>query len=187
MRLPSNKKLFWFAAFASLFFVLAVAGYDRWQRAQNALPSSIRSLYHDIWLSDQLQIDVLPKLKARGIGTIIDLRPDGEAADQPPSFAVESAARALQIEFAYIPVPHGDIPDSAVATLSKALESSPRPVLLYCRSGRRAARTWALAEASRSGGLDAEGIREAVAQVGQPTDGLDGAITRRITQRGDKK
>lgn len=177
--------LFWFAVLAGMVLVPAVAGYDRWQRAQNALPASIRSLYQDVWLGDQLQLDILPKLKARGVGTVIDLRPDGEAADQPPASAVESAARALQIQFAYIPVPHGDIPDSAVAALSKALAGSPKPVLLYCRSGRRAARTWALAEASRPGGLSAEDIREAVTQVGQSIDDLNGAITTRIKQRGD--
>lgn len=121
---------------------LAAAGNDRWQREQRALPSSIRSLHRDIWLSDQLQLDVLPKLKARGVGTIIDLRPDGEAADQPPASAVESAAHAQQIQFAYIPVPHG--------------------------------------------GLGIENIREAVALVGQSVDDLDGAITKRISQRGSK-
>lgn len=165
---------------------LAAAGNDRWQREQRALPSSIHSLHRDIWLSEQLQLDVLPKLKARGVGTIIDLRPDGEAADQPPASAVESAAHAQQIQFAYIPVPHGDIPDSAVSSLTKALASSPRPVLLYCRSGRRATRTWALAEASRPDGLGIEDIRKSVALVGQSVDDLDGAITKRIAQRGSK-
>ena len=71
----------------------------------------------------------------------------------------------------------------AVTALQKALESPARPVLLYCRSGKRAARTWALAEASRPGGLDAAAIKRIVLATGHPVADLDRDIQARIAAR----
>ncbi|MFL6657217.1 MAG: beta-lactamase hydrolase domain-containing protein, partial [Massilia sp.] len=87
------------------------------------------------------------------------------------------------LNFVYIPVPHGAIPDSAVTALGKALANSPGPVLLYCRSGRRAARTWSLVEASRTGGLDAAQIIATVKASGQEVDDLKDALEQRIAAR----
>lgn len=132
---------------------------------------------------DQLTLAEVGKLKAAGFRTIIDLRPDGEAPDQPPASAVGEAARAAGLDFAYVPTPHGDIPDAVVEGLAKAMAGAEQPVLLYCRSGKRAARVWALAEASRPGGAVPDVIAAAVRGAGQPVDDLLTRITVRAATR----
>jgi uncharacterized protein (TIGR01244 family) len=132
---------------------------------------------------DQISLADVLRIKSAGFNTIIDLRPDGEAPDQPPSAAVEAAADAAGLRFAYIPTPQGAIPDATVERLAEALAASHQPVLLYCRSGNRAARVWALAEASRADGADATNIALAVRAAGQKIDDLTPQIAARIAAR----
>jgi uncharacterized protein (TIGR01244 family) len=176
----SNGRIFCLAVAAGLTLVLANAGYARWQRPAAA---TVHPLTEAISISEQLIPGQLAELRERGFATIIDLRPDGEAAGQPDAAHMHEAARSNRMAFAYVPVPHGEIPASAVAALGKALAESPQPVLLYCRSGKRAARTWGLAEAARAGGADAEAILAAVKASGQSADDLRPLIDARVAQR----
>ena len=80
---------------------------------------------------------------------------------------------------------HGDVPDHVVRDLAQALGVAERPVLLYCRSGKRAARVWALAEASRKGGPLKADIVGAVLAAGQPVDDLLPQIEARIAARAN--
>lgn len=180
----TNKRIFICSMLLGVFAVMASASYTRWTelRELNAV-----NLTPDIAVSEQLKLNAVHLLRAKGYATIIDLRPDGEAQDQPLAAVVARAAESNRMHFAYVPVPHGEIPESAVAGLEKALAENPKPILLYCRSGRRAARTWSLVEASRPGGLDAAAILSAVKNTGQTADDLSGAIAQRIAQRNQKK
>lgn len=140
-------------------------------------------LVADVWISEQVTPQQVPALKAQGFRTIIDLRPDGEGADQPAASEVSAAATANGMDFRYVPVANGEIPASAVGTLEAHLSKVERPVLIYCRSGRRAARSWALAEASRATGLGAAAITSAVQSAGQDAGDLRGEIEARIRDR----
>ena len=73
--------------------------------------------------------------------------------------------------------------NTAVDRFGQVLGTSQKPVLLYCRSGSRAARTWALAEAARPGGLDEQAILQAVEQAGLDASDLQADIARRIAAR----
>lgn len=137
----------------------------------------------DVWVTEQVLPAQLASLAGKGFRTVVDLRPDGEAADQPGSSQMGAAARTAGVAFAYIPVPHGPIPTEAVDRLGRVLAMSDKPMLLYCRSGRRAARTWALAEASRPSGRDEDAILHAVKGTGQDASDLQPDIARRIAQR----
>jgi len=176
----SNGNIFVLAVLLGIVFVVASAAYAKWTRVPLV---AVSNLAPGIAVAAQIGPATLAQIKAQGFAAVIDIRPDGEAADQPPSTAIEAAARAEQISFTYVPVPRGDIPDSAVAALDKALATSTKPILLYCRIGRRAARTWSLVEASRSGGMDAAAILAAVKSTGFSADDLSGAIARRIANR----
>ena len=151
-----------------------------------APPRAPAVLSPTIHVRDQLQLADLTQIRDKGYRTLIDLRPDGEAKDQPPSTAVAEAAAKAGLKFAYVPTPHGDIPDAVVGDLTKALDGAEGPVLLYCRSGNRAARVWALAEASRTGGGDAPSIIGAVKTAGQKVDDLVPRITARIAARASQ-
>ena len=146
-------------------------------------PPGVTHLTREIAVSGQLRVDEVAELGRAGYDAIIDLRPDGEAPDQAPSAALAAEARSVGIKFFYAPVAHGAIADGAVATLETALASTSGRVLLYCRSGKRAARTWSLVEASRPGGRNAAQILAAVKDSGQSADDLAADIARRIAAR----
>lgn len=181
--MPGLKGSFFIAVLAGAAAVMGWAAYQRF--AHPPLPRAIpmKLLADGVWVSEQIGPPQLALLRQERFAAVVDLRPDGEVAGQPSSSAMADAASRAGLAFSYAPVPHGAIPDDAVSALQKALASQPRPVLLYCRSGRRAARTWALAEASRSGGLDAQAIRQAVLAVGQPVADLDAEIQARVAAR----
>lgn len=142
-----------------------------------------RPLLNDVRVREQVGLSEIASLKSEGVRTIINLRPDGETSDQPPSSAVEAAARTEGLSYAYIPTPRGDIPEAVVTELGRVLATAEHPVLIYCRSGQRAARSWALAEASRSSGASAGDIASVVQKAGHSVDDLTAQIASRISAR----
>lgn len=84
-------------------------------------------------------------LAQRGYRSIIGNRPDGESDDQPAWAELEAAAAQQGLEVRHIPVVMGQISDEQVAEFREALETLPKPIAVFCRSGTRAALLWALA------------------------------------------
>ena len=179
MKLPTPLLAFVVAVAVGAIGVAGAFGVTTW-RDHRTLPA--HPLAPGIAISEQLQPDAMA-LASRQFNTVIDMRPDGEAAGQPGSDQMARAAGRQRLQFAYVPVSHGDIPDAVVDRLSEAIASRPGPVLLYCRSGRRAARSWSLLEASRPGGLDADAILAAVKASGQDASDLRARIEQRIHAR----
>ena len=163
--------------------VLANAAWSRHAEAKVMARIAPQSLSSMVDVTTQLQPDSLPVIR-RHYTAVVDLRPDGEVAGQPASQEMEAAARGQRINFSYVPVPHGEIPENAVGRLRAILASEQGRVLLYCRSGRRAARTWALAEASRPGGLSTEEIIGAVRRAGLEVDDLRSRVDAAVLARG---
>ena len=180
MRTIKNRWLFLLSDIVGIGIVLCMAAYFHWS---NLPQIRVNELTQDIFVADQLELGAMNQLKDSGFATVIDLRPDGEAVDQPSSKTMSIAAKENNIKFYYVPVPHGEIPEQSVKQLAEALREAPKPILMYCRSGRRAARTWSLVEASRQDGMDAKSIMAAVNKVGQSADDLNQDIIRRISQR----
>jgi uncharacterized protein (TIGR01244 family) len=182
-----NGRVFGAALLVGIIWVVSTTAYSKYSTdtASEALrkTASMKQLTDGISVSEQIKLGQIKDVRQSGFATIIDLRPDGEAAGQPHAATVQSAASAYKLAFVYVPVPHGDIPDSAVEALAKAIDESPKPILMYCRSGRRAARTWALVEASTRDGMGAPQILAAVKASGQTADDLAGAIDARIAKR----
>ena len=89
--------------------------------------------------SPQIDVDDLAEIKAAGFKTVICNRPDGEdGAAHADHALLESTARALGLEFFYLPVVPGQINDSHVSQFKTAIETLPGPVLGYCKLGMRA-------------------------------------------------
>lgn len=175
--------------FASIAIaMLGVIGYAFATREQPAVAAATTNtaghpLLGGVYVRDQIAVETVGALHLDGYRTLINLRPDGEDQNQPPSTAVESAATTAGLAYAYIPTPHGDIPDAVVDDLANALATTNRPAVLYCRSGKRATRVWALAEASRSGGPSVAEIVAAVKSAGQTVDDLMPRIEKRFSER----
>ena len=155
--------------------------YFYFNRDKSAVPKLV-PVADGVFLTSQLQPANLPRLRYR-IRTIVDIRPDGEAKEQASSEEIAEAAKEYSVSFHYIPVPHESIPDSAVEALVDVLANDAKPVLLYCRTGRRAARTFALAEASQGNGPDANAICKMVVTAGYSAEDLRGEINERISKR----
>ena len=106
MKPIKNSWIFLFSILAGTSVVLCLAAYAHWKNP----PIKLSQLTDDISVTEQVKQEQMNDLKDRGFKTVIDLRPDGEASDQPTSDDMSSAAKANGIKFYYVPVPHGAIP-----------------------------------------------------------------------------
>jgi uncharacterized protein (TIGR01244 family) len=126
--------------------------------------SDFRQLSDSVLASPQLTVDDVASARVAGVGMIVNNRPEGEAADQPPGALIEAAAREAGMDYRCIPISHGDFSDAKVRQLIEALDSADGKVLAYCRTGTRSTLLWALAQAAR--GMPPEAIAEAAAAAG---------------------
>lgn len=145
--------------------------------------AKLTPLVAGVWIAGQITPQQVEGLAARGMTAIIDLRPGDEEPGQPSSQQVGAAAERAGLTFSHAPVEDGVPPQSAVDAVSRALLHPGTTAVLCCHSGRQAARTWALAEASRSGGLEAEAIEAVAKSAGQSLDDLREQIAARIATR----
>jgi sulfide:quinone oxidoreductase len=134
------------------------------------------------YVSEQITIDDLQKLKSDGIKSIIFNRPDGEAPDQPTHTELSDKASELGMNFLYLPIDKGIIRDEQVAEFTKAFAELPKPILGTCRSGMRSTSLWALAhstsyelqdliEKAKSAGYDISPLAKRILNGGQvPVD-----------------
>lgn len=107
----------------------------------------LKKLTDTFAVSPQIRIADLPALREMGVRSLICNRPDGEGADQPTFTEIEQAARQAGIEAHYLPVETGKVSDQDAEQFRRYLDTLPRPMLAYCRSGMRSATLWALASA----------------------------------------
>lgn len=116
-----------------------------------------------ISVSGQISAEEVADLAAGGVTLIVNNRPDGEEAGQPPGAAIARAAQAAGVGYRHIPVA-GAIRPEAVDAMAEALDAAQGKVLAYCRSGTRSTYLWALARASR--GADVEELAARAAAAG---------------------
>ena len=92
---------------------------------------------NQVQISGQIQLADLDALKAVGIGTVINNRPDGEALDQPSSNEVEAKALSLGMKYFYVPVSPRGLTEDNLEEMAAALDASEGEVFAYCRTGNR--------------------------------------------------
>jgi uncharacterized protein (TIGR01244 family) len=122
-----------------------------------------RQIDERTWVAGQIQPEDLLEAKAAGVTMIVNNRPEGEEAGQPPAAEIEAAARAAGLGYRHIPVASG-FSASQVAEMAAALEEAEGPVLAFCRSGTRSTFLWALARAQA--GDDGEELMRKAAAAG---------------------
>lgn len=123
--------------------------------------TNVISVARDFSVAPQITAEDFAAAAARGVRTVINNRPDGEAPDQLSDAQARAAAEAAGLVYRSIPVTM-PIPLTAVAAFAAALKETPGPHLAYCRSGTRSITLWAMAQAK--GGADpVELIRTAAA------------------------
>ena len=176
----SSKKILTWSLLVGMVFT---TGFLLWA-GRHSGTKIIRNLDgSEIYLTDQVRVSDFQQISKLHIATIVDLRPDGEALDETPSAEVATISHRHGMDFAYIPVPHGDIPSIQVDKLASLLRVGKRPMLLYCRTGKRAIRTFCLAEASRYEGHTEPELTAIAKKTGFTIDDLHNDIVRRLSTR----
>jgi uncharacterized protein (TIGR01244 family) len=103
-------------------------------------PESAQSIDDGVFTTLQLSVDDLARVSAAGFRSIINNRPDFEAGpSQPTSAELEAVARAEGLTYHYLPVQPSGHSDADARRMAELVQSSPKPVLAFCRTGRRSA------------------------------------------------
>ncbi len=98
------------------------------------------SVTPDFAVAAQLLPAQLASVAAAGFRSVVNNRPDAEGgAEQPSNAALEQAALAAGLQYAYLPVIPNAFKPHEVAQMADLLAVLPKPVLGFCRSGARAA------------------------------------------------
>lgn len=137
-------------------------------------------------VSEQILPQDIAALAAAGFKSIICNRPDGEGADQPSFSEIEAAATAAGMQAHYLPIVSGKVGDADAVAFGTAMDSLPKPILAYCRTGTRSATLWSLSEggrgrplpeiiaATKAAGYDMAGVVRRIANGGRtPLDAVD--------------
>ncbi len=102
----------------------------------------IKQLSPGFSVTSQLTPAAVEEAARLGFVAVVCNRPDGEAAEQPPSIEMATAAARAGLAFEYIPVEPGQACDREARLLGRILGSAGGPVLGYCRTGARSEAVW---------------------------------------------
>jgi uncharacterized protein (TIGR01244 family) len=106
----------------------------------------IQAIAPDVCVAPQLTPQAMASAAQAGFKSVVNNRPDFEGGpDQPTSEAIASAAAAAGLQYRYLPVNGGYQSPEEVAAMAQLLKELPRPLLMFCRSGARSNRLYALA------------------------------------------
>ena len=102
-----------------------------------------------VTVAPQLLAEELEAVARLGFRTVINNRPDyEEGPEQPTHAAIEAAARAAGLTYAFLPVDGGYQSPEEIAAFAQLLADLPRPILAFCRSGARSTRLFVAATRS---------------------------------------
>jgi uncharacterized protein (TIGR01244 family) len=105
---------------------------------------------NDVAVTGQLDAADMADAAAAGFKSVINNRPDYEEGPQQPTNAsVEAAARAAGLEYAFLPVESSFQTPEEAARFRELIDTLPKPILAFCRSGSRSGRLYRAALAVR--------------------------------------
>ncbi len=107
----------------------------------------MKKLTDKIFVDGQIREEDLAEIKAAGVTTIINNRPDGEGMMQPKSADLAAAAKALGIDFVDIPIA-GGFPPEYINQMAEIVADTDKTILAFCRTGTRSTLLWALSQAA---------------------------------------
>ena len=99
---------------------------------------AIQQLSHDVCVAGQLDPPAMAWAAQAGFKSVVNNRPDFEGGpDQPTNEAIEAAARAAGLTYAFLPVQGGYQSPEEIARFGELVTRLPKPILAFCRSGAR--------------------------------------------------
>ena len=106
----------------------------------------VQAIASDVCVAPQLTPDAMSEAAKAGFRSVVNNRPDfEEGPEQPTSAQIEEAALAAGLQYRHLPVSGGHQTPEQVAAMAVLLQELPRPMLMFCRSGARSTRLYALA------------------------------------------
>ncbi len=95
-------------------------------------------------VSGQLEPGDVERVSELGFKTLINNRPDDEAADQPTSDELKVLAESAGIDYHHLPIEAGPqpIPVATVNQFDAIMADAKKPVLAFCRTGNRSTKLW---------------------------------------------
>jgi uncharacterized protein (TIGR01244 family) len=106
----------------------------------------LRPIAHDVCVAPQLHPEAMAEAARAGFRSVINNRPDFEEGPQQPTNAsIEAAARAVGLEYRFLPVNGAYQSPQEIAAFAALLDELPRPILAFCRSGARSTRLFVAA------------------------------------------
>lgn len=106
----------------------------------------IQTITADFCVAPQLEPAAMAAAAAAGFRSVINNRPDHEGGPtQPTSAEVEAAALAAGLSYRHLPVAGGFQSPEEIAQFKQLLDSLPKPILAFCRSGARSGKLFAAA------------------------------------------
>ena len=98
-----------------------------------------------ITVAYQIAVEDVQAIRDQGFTVLMCNRPDGEDPGQPLWEDVKSAAEAVGLKTAFLPVASRDDAIAMKEPFKAAMEAADGPVFAYCRTGTRCEILWTLA------------------------------------------
>jgi sulfide:quinone oxidoreductase len=111
----------------------------------------IQQLNEHVYISDQINITDMSRLRKLGIQTIINNRPDNEEDNQTLSEALSKYASTINIDYYFLPVISGDYPMNVIKEFTELLNTARPPIVVFCRTGNRSINLWGLSQTPKFG------------------------------------
>ncbi len=98
---------------------------------------NIIEINQDYSVAPQITVEDVQAIADQGFRSIMCNRPDNESPGQPPVADIRAEAERIGLDFSFVPVVSGQIQPENITDFQAAIETLPKPVLAYCRSGAR--------------------------------------------------
>jgi uncharacterized protein (TIGR01244 family) len=109
---------------------------------------NLQQVSEEISIAAQMRVEHVQSAANLGFRSIICNRPDEEEGEhQTPHQEIAQACARNGLEFSYFPVSPADHTEQQARTMRDYINQSPKPALIYCRSGRRSKALLAQSEA----------------------------------------
>ena len=99
----------------------------------------------DITLYRQISPRQCAPLKALGYQSIMNVRPDGEAPEQPSSAQIAAAAQQAGLQYYHLPIEYQHVSAEAVQQFATYYKDAPKPIFMCCATGARAKKLYQIA------------------------------------------
>jgi len=112
---------------------------------------TITQLTSSFSVSGELSEQSLAELIKNGVSTLINVRPNNEAAEQKNDAFWRNLCAKHGLEYIFIPVKPCQYSPQDIAKFKAALQNASKNVHAFCRTGTRASHLFALANKDRYG------------------------------------